>query len=76
MNTVRLNITLPDEVAQMLSDVRNKSAYIAEAIVKVKKIEDKERLHNELEAAYRQSAQEDYECYKEWEHTMADGIDE
>lgn len=32
MNTVRVNITLPMEIAQMLRNVKNKSAFIAEAI--------------------------------------------
>ncbi len=32
MNTARLNITLPKEVAELLSGVKNKSSYIAEAI--------------------------------------------
>ncbi len=32
MNTVRFNITLPFEIAEMLKNVKNKSAFIAEAI--------------------------------------------
>ena len=32
MNTARLNITLPGDVAKLLSGIKNKSAYIAEAI--------------------------------------------
>ena len=76
MNTVRLNITLPSDVAEMLSGVKNKSAYIADALLKVRKMEEKERWRRELEEAYRQSAQEDFECYKEWEPTLADGLDE
>ena len=28
----------------------------------------------QLEAAYKQSAKEDYESYKEWEDTLKDGI--
>jgi len=32
MGTVRLNITLPEDVGKILAEVTNKSAYIAEAI--------------------------------------------
>lgn len=74
MNTVRMNITLPYEVAQILSGVKNKSAFIAEALKAKKEIEDKARVKEQLEAAYKQAAQEDYECYKEWEDTLTDGL--
>jgi hypothetical protein len=42
MNTARLNITLPGDVVQILSGVKNKSAYIAAAI-KEKKNRKKKR---------------------------------
>jgi len=32
MSTVRLNITLPLDVAEILKNVKNKSAFIAEAV--------------------------------------------
>lgn len=75
MNTVRLNITLPEEVGRILSNVKNKSAYIAEAIKEKKRMEDEERMKRELAAAYRQAAGEDHETYKEWEDTIKDGLE-
>ncbi|MBF0566143.1 MAG: hypothetical protein HQK89_12970 [Nitrospirae bacterium] len=76
MNTVRMNITLPYDVAQILSGVKNKSAYIADALTAKKEAEEKERSKKQLEMAYKQAALEDYECYKEWEDTVTDGISE
>lgn len=76
MNTARLNITLPEDVANLLSGVKNKSSYIAEAIREKKRLEEKERLKKKLEAAYKQSASEDYDTYKEWEDTLKDGLED
>ncbi|MBM4136328.1 MAG: hypothetical protein FJ241_05775 [Nitrospira sp.] len=76
MNTARLNITLPEDVVKILSGVKNKSAYIAEAIKQKKMLEEKEKLRKKIEAAYRQAAQEDYETYKEWEDTLKDGLED
>jgi len=76
MNTARLNITLPEDVAQLLSKVKNKSAYIAEAIREKKLLEEKVKMRKQLEAAYKLVAKEDYETYKEWEDTLKDGFDE
>lgn len=76
MNTARLNITLPEDAAKILSDVRNKSAYIAEAIRQKKMIEEKEKLKKKLESAYKLAAQEDYEIYKDWEDTIQDGLED
>ena len=76
MNTARLNITLPEDVAQLLSKVKKKSAYIAEAIREKKLLEEKGKMRKQLEAAYKLVAKEDYETYKEWEDTLKDGFDE
>ncbi len=76
MSTARLNITLPDDVAQMLSGIKNKSAYIAEAIKEKKRIEEKKMMKKKLEAAYKHAAKEDYETYKEWEDTLKDGLED
>ncbi|MCG2710118.1 MAG: hypothetical protein L6246_07385 [Thermodesulfovibrionales bacterium] len=76
MNTARLNITLPEDAVKILSDVRNKSAYIAEAIRQKKMIEEKEKLKKKLESAYKLAAQEDYETYKDWEDTIQDGLED
>jgi hypothetical protein len=38
--------------------------------------EEEKKMKMQLEAAYKQSAKEDYESYKEWEDTLKDGLDE
>jgi hypothetical protein len=76
MNTVRLNVTLPRDVGEILSGVKNKSAYIAEAIREKKRAEEKKKLRRELAAAYKQAADEEYATYKEWEDTLKDGLEE
>ncbi len=76
MNTARLNITLPEDVAKILSGIKNKSAYIADAIKQKKKMEEKEKMKKTLEAAYKESVLEDYETYKEWEDTIRDGLED
>ena len=49
MNTAkRLNITVPEDVADILKGVKNKSAFIAEAVREYKKQKDKEKLIAEL----------------------------
>lgn len=76
MNTARMNITLPEEVARILSGVKNKSAYIAEAIMEKKRLEERAKARRKLEAAYQMAAKEDYATYKEWEDTLKDGLDD
>jgi hypothetical protein len=74
MNTVRLNITLPLDAAEILKNVKNKSAFIAEAIREYKRQKDKEKLVNELREGYIATKEEDSKIYKEWENTIGDGI--
>jgi len=75
MNTARrLNITLPEDVVEILNNVKNKSAFIAEAIREYKKQKDKEKLIAELKEGYLLSAKEDIELSKDWEVTINDGI--
>lgn len=76
MSKTKFSISLPEEVVQILSTVKNKSAYIAEAIREKKRNEEKQRVKRKLEAAYKEVAEEDYELYKEWEDTLGDGIEE
>ena len=76
MGTVRLNITLPEDVGEILSAVKNKSAYIADAIKEKRRIEEKEKMRKQLASAYKQAAREDYETYQEWEETIGDGLEE
>jgi hypothetical protein len=76
MNTARLNITMPEDVYEILKGVENKSSYIAEAVRMRKKLEDKAKARKALAAAYKEAAEEDYETYAEWESTLKDGLEE
>jgi len=76
MNTARLNITLPGDVAELLSDVKNKSSYIASAIREKKLLEEKAKMKKNLELAYKQAAPEDFETYGDWEDTLKDGLED
>ncbi|MBI1821278.1 MAG: hypothetical protein HY036_00380 [Nitrospirae bacterium] len=75
MRTARLNITLPQDAAKILSGVKNKSAYIAEAIKAKNKMEEKEKESKRLEVEYKECAREDYETYQNWEDTLKDGLE-
>lgn len=75
MNTVRVNITLPMEIAQMLRNVKNKSAFIAEAIRERIDREEKANLIKELTEGYQIRRREDNELSLDWDTTSGDGID-
>ncbi|NJD78600.1 MAG: hypothetical protein FIB08_16150 [Candidatus Methanoperedens sp.] len=75
MNTVRINITLPLEIAEMLKNVKNKSAFIAEAIKERVEKEEKAHLIKELSEGYRVRKKEDNELSLDWDTTSGDGID-
>jgi metal-responsive CopG/Arc/MetJ family transcriptional regulator len=75
MNTVRVNITLPMEIAQMLRNVKNKSAFIADAIRERVDREEKANLIKELTEGYQIRRKEDNELSLDWDTTSGDGID-
>lgn len=75
MNTVRVNITLPLEIAELLKDVKNKSSFIAEAIRERIERERKAYLIRELAEGYKVRKLEDKELTNEWDTTSGDGID-
>ena len=75
MNTVRVNITLPSEIAELLKDVKNKSGFIAEAIRERIEKERKAYLIRELAEGYKVRKLEDKELANEWDTTSGDGID-
>ncbi|WP_025209745.1 hypothetical protein [Hippea sp. KM1] len=75
MNTAkRLNITVPEDVADILKGVKNKSAFIAEAVREYKRQKDKEKLIAELKEGYMSTTKEDLELSEEWEVAINDGI--
>ena len=75
MNTVRMNITLPAEIAEMIKDIKNKSGFIAEAIKERVEREKKEHLIRELTEGYKASRIEDKQLVDDWDSTSGDGID-
>lgn len=77
MHTVRMNITLPGDVAAHLNKIRNKSAFIAESIKeRVRHIEE-EQLSRQLEAAYRDEVTETEAAgeAETWDGASADGLE-
>lgn len=75
MNThLRLNITLPKDLARRLRAKSNRSAFIAQALREKFDAEDAARREAALAEAYRQSAAEDLRIAKEWEPTLGDGL--
>ena len=74
MGTVRLNITLPAEVAEILNNVTNKSKFIAEAVKDYYYRKQREKLLQELKEGYINTKNEDKEISKDWETTIDDGI--
>jgi len=74
MGTVRLNITLPAEVAKILNNVTNKSRFIAEAVKDYYYRKQKEKLIQELKEGYISTKDEDREISEDWEMAIDDGI--
>ena len=76
---VRLNITLPIEVAESLSRVtepRKRSRFIAAAIVERIERRQKEKLEKDLEEGYRATRQEALAISKEFKTVDLEGWDE
>ena len=75
MNTVRMNITLPSEIAELLKSVKNKSNFIAEAVKERIEREERNQLIKELKEGYKIRKSEDNLLALEWDMTTGDGID-
>ena len=74
MNTHRMNITIPKELASLLRDKPNKSAYIAEALKEKLAAEDVARKNSALAQAYRQAALEEEKDLRDWDSLSGDGL--
>lgn len=74
MNTVRLNITLPPDVGEALQSIKNKSAFIAEAIRERLAKEEHDNLVVSLREGYVATKEEDKKVNEEWDCTIGDGI--
>jgi metal-responsive CopG/Arc/MetJ family transcriptional regulator len=73
MNTKRLNITLPLDVMEDIKDIKNKSAFITNAIREHSDKERKQRLTALLQEGYIATKEEDKKINAEWGHTISDG---
>ena len=79
MSTVRLNITLPQEIAYQLDRFaghRGKSSFIAECIRKRIQQIEKERLGNLLREGYESTKSEGLALAEEFEPVDLEGWDE
>lgn len=79
MSVVRMNITIPEDLAHQLDRLvgsRKKSYFIAEALKEsIEKIQYKE-LQKALEEGYKARAQESHSIAKEYESIDLEGWDE
>lgn len=75
MHTVRMNITLPDDVARRLKRIKNKSAFIAESLKERFEHLEEEQLLSQLEAAYKTEALEAAHDVEIWDGVVADGLE-
>ena len=79
MNAVRMNITLPEELARKLNKLagsRNKSRFIAESLrQRIEEIQN-EQLQELLEEGYKSARQESINLAKEFEFVDLEGWDE
>lgn len=74
MDTVRLNITLPVDVADSIKHVKNKSAFITEALKEYVHNKKFEALQTELKEGYMTTKDEDIEISTDWDFTIRDGL--
>ena len=69
----RLNITLPEEIAQEINDIPNKSGFISEAVKEKLERINKEKLDKLLIEGYKATRKEDREINQEWEKITLEG---
>ncbi|MFH1031745.1 MAG: hypothetical protein V1767_04190 [Chloroflexota bacterium] len=76
MKTLKLNFTVPENVAEVLKsrvDKRKRSAFVVAAVVdKLKKLEE-EQLRQSLVEGYQARQVEDNEINQEWEGATLEG---
>ena len=73
MHLKRLNITLPEEIAQEIKDIPNKSGFISEAVKEKLDRINKEKLDKLLIEGYKATRKEDKEINQEWEKITLEG---
>jgi metal-responsive CopG/Arc/MetJ family transcriptional regulator len=73
MHLKRLNITLPEKIAQEIKHIPNKSVFIAEAVKEKLERINKEKLDKLLIEGYKATRKEDKEINQEWEKITLEG---
>jgi metal-responsive CopG/Arc/MetJ family transcriptional regulator len=79
MGVKRVNITLPEDVVQLLkknAKSGEKSSYIADAVRAYSKKQSKQMLVQEMIRGYQATAQEDLQDAESWDETLEDGSEE
>jgi metal-responsive CopG/Arc/MetJ family transcriptional regulator len=69
----RLNITLPEKVAEAIEVYQNKSKFIAEAIIEKIEKDKKEKLDALLIEGYKNEYNSDKKINQEWEDITIEG---
>ena len=69
---VRINITLPEKVAQKLNKFKNKSRFIAEAVEEKIKHQEQRKLLDKMTLEYQQMAK-DKQGLNDWDSIAAEG---
>ncbi len=79
MSAVRMNVTLPEDVAETLKEMagpRGQSSFVADSIRYYAKRIKRRKLLKELEEGYKAAAKEDQELNQEFDHTLMDGLED
>lgn len=78
MKTLKLNFTVPEDVAEALKtqvSIRKRSAFVSEAVrARLKELEEKS-IEQQLIEGYKARAQEDAEIDKDWETATLESWD-
>lgn len=70
---IRLNITLPDDLVELIKKEKNKSRFIAEALREKIAREKKREIERLLKEGYRETTRDDKKIVKDWEKTKLEG---
>ena len=64
---IRLNITLPEDIAKQLETKKNKSRFITEALREKIERENRKKVESLLEEGYQATSCEDKELTEDWD---------
>ena len=67
MNTKRLNITLPEKIAEALAPYNNKSKFIAEALEEKIRRDKKKKIDTLIIEGYKNEYDSDKNLNRDWE---------